>query len=614
MAYQVPPKICLLITVWGDTYIQDFLNVSLPSLLAPGNIPALCETYETKVTILTTFHQIPILTHHPIFQKLQAICHIEFIEIDDLTLIFETSIVITKSYERGIKNLGQAALNTYCIFLVADYIMANGSMQGLLHYIRQGYSGIYAANFQIVKEKALPFFQDLLEKGTGILNISPRDLLRFSFKNIHPIVKASIYHQTILTNPYINRFYFPGRNQLIMRGYLLHMLCIKPETLDDEIMSACDYSFMPTLCPSGNTAIITDSDEYLVVEIQSIKHEIDLMHLGQATPEKLATYLSKWTTTAHRKNALTSLFFHTETLTHEEKNNINHIATQFIEKIHTHLNHYPPQSITHAYWRGVDKKIQEMDFFKQQIRAKSYFDIRSFRYQTRWQKLFQTWSGQTPNFNFWHPRWYEHFRLKIFLKQYFKNVPSSEKLILYEAYNPYLMGFYTWFKETMDVTQQYHLSNLNVDILANLNIKKCLLFYLPKNFSSLQAHIDKIFQQAKSLEVLDVIIFNPFIRPFDLNYNFKIDTYHQVNQWLPLNFYISDIYSLKNSLPFISSSIKHKIIKLTRLHRAIKFALFLICIGIGMFMSIFVNTLQYMLGMNKGSDTHLIISIKSYLK
>ena len=69
-------------------------------------------------------------------------------------------------------------------------------------------------------------------------------------------------------------------NSLVGRFYLMHMICIRPEVAEFTIGSACDYSFIPEMCPSGNVDVVTDSDEYLVMEMQPRAHEAKFLRPG----------------------------------------------------------------------------------------------------------------------------------------------------------------------------------------------------------------------------------------------------------------------------------------------------------------------------------------------
>src|SRR5579862_758066 len=88
-------KVHLLLPLWGEKFINDFLNFGLLSLLAPGNIPALVKAYQTKFVFLTRLHDINIFERNAGFQKLKALCEIEFIPINDLIVIENHSTTLT---------------------------------------------------------------------------------------------------------------------------------------------------------------------------------------------------------------------------------------------------------------------------------------------------------------------------------------------------------------------------------------------------------------------------------------------------------------------------------------------------------------------------------------
>ena len=77
----------------------------------------------------------------------------------------------------------------------------------------------------------------------------------------------------------------------------MHMICIRPEIADFVVGSSCDYSFIPEMCPSGKVHVMTDSDEYLVVEMQKRSHERNFVRFGQRSiRSSLADSLAEWTT------------------------------------------------------------------------------------------------------------------------------------------------------------------------------------------------------------------------------------------------------------------------------------------------------------------------------
>ena len=138
----------------------------------------------------------------------------------------------------------------------------------------------------------------------------------------------------------------------------MHMLCVRPEVTDFVIGSSCDYSFIPEMCPSENVDAITDSDEYLVIEMQARTHESKFLRPGPIEVIPLAKSLSEWTTIVHRKNASHSLFFHASDLPAEINDSIKK-ADVFIADVARHLSPKPQPIVAirtgAALWRHFTK-------------------------------------------------------------------------------------------------------------------------------------------------------------------------------------------------------------------------------------------------------------------
>jgi hypothetical protein len=51
-----PPlkSVKLLLPVWGHRYVRQFLEIGLPTLMAPGNVPALAQSVPSEFEILTS--------------------------------------------------------------------------------------------------------------------------------------------------------------------------------------------------------------------------------------------------------------------------------------------------------------------------------------------------------------------------------------------------------------------------------------------------------------------------------------------------------------------------------------------------------------------------------
>ena len=79
-----PQAVRLLLPVWGQRYLRRFLEFSLPTMIAPGNIPALAAALPCTFVFLTSAQDAEMIAEHPGYRHLSAICRTEIVSIDDL--------------------------------------------------------------------------------------------------------------------------------------------------------------------------------------------------------------------------------------------------------------------------------------------------------------------------------------------------------------------------------------------------------------------------------------------------------------------------------------------------------------------------------------------------
>src|SRR5262245_39672944 len=229
-----PPRaVRCVLPVWGYRFVRQFLEVGLPTLLAPGNVPALAAALPTRFMILTRLEDEDFIRHHPSFRNLCEVCETEIRLIDHLITGSNYSTTITLGYTEAIRTAGNDMLDTCFFFLVSDYIMADGSLASALERMMDGRSGVLVGNFQVVLEDALPWLQEQLNRSPNVLAIPPRELLHWAFNHLHPATLANTVNVPLSHNTHTNRlFWRVDGNTLLARFYLMHMLCIRPETTE----------------------------------------------------------------------------------------------------------------------------------------------------------------------------------------------------------------------------------------------------------------------------------------------------------------------------------------------------------------------------------------------
>ena len=437
-----PTAVKVLLPVWGYRFVRQFLDFTLPTLLAPGNLPALAGALPCQFVILTAEQDEDFIREHPAWQALERTCGSKIVLIDDLITERNYSTTITLAYARAVRQAGDEMVNTCFIFLVSDYLVADGALGQVLERMQTGVGAVLAGNFQIIAEEAIPLLTRKLTAGSVALSVAPRELLRWTLNHLHPATTANILNYRLSHNAHTNRlFWRVDANTLLGRFYLIHPIAIRPEVTDFVVGSSFDYSFVPEMCPSGKIAVMTDSDEYLVVEMQPREHELGHLRWGPIEPGPLATSLAEWTTAAHRENVKHTLIYHAQDTPAGIAGSIRELD-RFIDAVSRRLPATPHPHRNHHYWIGAIAAHraatgqaltpQDWEFLLGEAGMESGWRV---RFVSRWRLgVF----GPPPTVRPWHPSWPDYRPVLDALERLFDR--SGELLVVSDT--PY--GFAPW--------------------------------------------------------------------------------------------------------------------------------------------------------------------------
>ncbi|TAK76566.1 MAG: hypothetical protein EPO11_04050 [Gammaproteobacteria bacterium] len=608
-------SICVLLAIWGERYIKDFLELSLPSLLAPGNVPALASHYPVRFVFLTRTRDVDVFSDHPAIQKLKTYCEVDYLSLDDLITIENYSTTLTLALDRAIRSTGKKMLKTYFLILMADYIMADGSLKGLMKYIQAGYSGICAGNFQVLKEETKEFFLSQVDQANHVMQISPRALLKYSLEHLHPVTVSSVYNQGVLHNYRANRFLYRHSSEVLVgRFYLLHALCIKPEVENYHVGSSFDYSFIPEMCSSGRIAVIDDSDDYFVVEVQPKKHELLNVDHGPYQEKKLARALSEWTTKQHRENAKKSIYFHARDILPKEKLAIEVQINHFIQGLDKQLKRYKEQPYyNHPYWRGAFKAFEMQKHLAQN--NQDYFSITpATELFSLPRNLYYRFIGLPPKVFPWYYRWREYRLMMKEIKNQIVPEEINDAVVLYDHYHLEMISYYRLFKEIMKIPDHYYLDKVvnSKDKLKELNNKKyktCIIVVSSEYLDGVKDFLSVIKKWLNFNGKIVILIFNEKNYIPSFIYNFTLECICKINSILNMQYKIDKLSSVNNNLTMLNAGIVYKINRLFGYNKKMRF-LFYILLGLpGCILSLVLNLLPRFSKKGYGHCTNIIVSL-----
>jgi hypothetical protein len=267
----------LIVVLWGERFRNYFLNYCLPSLMAPGNIPALATKTPSKFLIATRPEDWAAMEHAAIFRQMARYVEPHYIEIPPCP-----------PGKSGCEHMGTGHKlacelayreQAYAAVLTPDCMLADGGLERLQELALAGSEIVITAALRFGEE---PLFANL--RATGVraepdlpgerdpLQIPCRELVNAAINAFHSHSASCEWGSSYF--PQVTHcawWRVPGED-----GVLLHSLSWAPLLIDYRAFANHDTSAMEDWSIDGDylyknvaTAdrihVVQDSDELFLV-------------------------------------------------------------------------------------------------------------------------------------------------------------------------------------------------------------------------------------------------------------------------------------------------------------------------------------------------------------
>ena len=349
------PRVKFLTVIWGHSYIQRFCTLSLPSFVAPGNLPALANATDLEVVIMTCRTDRTVFEEFPAFKRLLETCAVRFVDIDDL--VFKTviyGVTLTLAYARPIIACGADMVNIHFVFMNADFVLADGSLRSLVKPLMDGRSIVLGPSFRAISEDVEPLLEKEVDTTRGVLSMPSRQMLELALQHPHQTTVAKMQDETRFHSSHPNQFFWKVDEHTVLgRYFLIFMLSIKPERTIRTVNSYCDYGLIPELCPSGDEIAMGDSDEFFMLELQERDKETKMLQPGKQPFKEAAHSLASWTTKEHRRAATHDIVFHSRDIP-AGMEAARGEAQKFVDALIAEMGPVIPHEFHHYWTPGVE--------------------------------------------------------------------------------------------------------------------------------------------------------------------------------------------------------------------------------------------------------------------
>lgn len=240
--------------VWGPWHTGVFLDVNLPSLLAPGNIPAFCARHQVEYRIFTSRADAERIKSSPAFQA--ASQYVDFqILIAPVESAADPIAMHHALWRRSIEEAQVAGVMV--LFVPPDVIWADGSFESVARHVDNGKRAVFMTYMRVVSETCVPdVMRCYLSDDGASLQASSRELVAMMHKHIHPLTLTYLNDsQNFPIHPEFILWRVPAQGYL-MRVLVREMFCYDPALFDLNAQALPAMAIDPDIAH-----FITDSDE-----------------------------------------------------------------------------------------------------------------------------------------------------------------------------------------------------------------------------------------------------------------------------------------------------------------------------------------------------------------
>lgn len=273
--------IFLIIPVWGASHVERLCTYTIPSLLAPGNIPALCGGYNVIALIYSNREDIERLQGQPAIQHLKEACNsVEFCELGRNSTEMgdilhpghrHSGTMLKVCHNKGI-NRAWVANYGFCP-LAADVFYADGWGQNILNTVASGKRALGNVGIRLPNS-----LSGMLDENchNGIIQISAQVCSRRYIDLLHTIGQMPSY-EVGATNGGITIAALSGRG-FVTRAQHLNMEFMYPKKGPVWCNRSTDNDLAHQALDSW--------DEVNVMQSSSIHFSGGIEGLGDSIPSK----------------------------------------------------------------------------------------------------------------------------------------------------------------------------------------------------------------------------------------------------------------------------------------------------------------------------------------
>jgi hypothetical protein len=352
LPFTLPTRI--ITCAWGEKYVGELLSITLPALLAPGNLPYVASVAPCELVILTEEASFFKVLLNPTVRKIQELCGVRLIGMDDLIPSRDQyGMAITYALHRGFSDLGASAADTWLLFLNSDFILADGSMRNVVRHLARGERLVAAPSYCVKAETAAPELLKRIDLRSRALVVPSREMAALVFRHRHDSIRGKTVNQAVINIRYMDQFYWlVNPSTLLGHQMPVAIVGMRPERNLQEPNSYWDYGLIREFCPNSEHFVLGDSDEFLMMELRRDHVTEEWVGQGRPEPAEIAQNMMVFATPYTKDMARHPLTLHSGELPDDIENSRAKLKA-FVESVFEHLPRELPSHLGHFQFENT---------------------------------------------------------------------------------------------------------------------------------------------------------------------------------------------------------------------------------------------------------------------
>ncbi len=196
----------ICIPVWGRYFVDQFTEITLPTHLAEGNLPFLCRQGKVTYHLCTTSEDYARLQDAPVVRRLGQYADVSFHffetapsnPVDSVPDAIMSKYGVANGCFKSVMQGLDPQEDPIFMPMNADMALSTGFFAGVFDLLASGKQAVLTTTFSCNRETCGPILlRDFLDPTTGVISISPRQLVALGTKQLHSFTRGQFWDSPI---------------------------------------------------------------------------------------------------------------------------------------------------------------------------------------------------------------------------------------------------------------------------------------------------------------------------------------------------------------------------------------------------------------------------------